>query len=104
MTTLGNQPTTRNSVASTIPQKPSSGSPERGPEVEHVPGKPEDEWPEQNRARERGERNRDPASDQRADPKDAEDHAEDGIHRPSIRPSEVGPERDLLLVVIETSL
>ena len=33
ITTFGNQPTTRNSVASTIPQKPSSGSPSAGPKL-----------------------------------------------------------------------
>jgi hypothetical protein len=47
ITTLPNQPTTRNSVASTIPPE-ADGQTERVPEVEHVPGNPEDDWPQQN--------------------------------------------------------
>jgi hypothetical protein len=44
-----NQPTTRNRVASTIPPEAELGQTERVPEVEHVAGKPEDDWPQQTR-------------------------------------------------------
>ena len=40
-----------------MPQKPSSGRPDRVREVEHVPGDPEDERPEQQHRGERRERN-----------------------------------------------
>ncbi len=62
--------------------------PEGGPEVEHVPGQPEDEWPEEENHGERRESNRDPARYERTDPEDAEDDAEDRAHEPSIRPAE----------------
>ena len=61
MSTSPNQPTTRNSVASTIAEKPSSGRPSAGREVEHVPCHPEDERPEQDRRGHRRERDGEPA-------------------------------------------
>jgi len=86
------------------PPEAELGQPERRPEVEHVPGQPEDDWPEEEHRGERRERNRDPARDERADPEDAKDAAEDRAHEPSIRPSESRVSPDLLLGVSETSL
>ena len=81
ITTFGNQLTTRNTVASTIPQKPSSGRPDRVTEVEHVPRQPEDERAEQRDRDERGERDSQTAGDQGADPEHAQHHASDRAHR-----------------------
>ena len=73
--TLPPQPATRNSVASTIPQKPSSGRPDRRREVEHVPREPEDERADEDDHEENRDRDRQPARDERADSEHAQDHA-----------------------------
>src|SRR5438477_4880763 len=67
------------------PPEAELGQAERVPEVEHVPGGPEDERPEQDRRRERGQRDREPARHERPDPEDAQHDAEDRVHRSSLR-------------------
>jgi hypothetical protein len=70
---LAEQPTTRNSVASTIPPE-ADGQTERVPEVEHVPGNPEDDWPQQNLRGKGGKGDGESAGDERPYPEDAPQH------------------------------
>lgn len=55
-----------------------------GGEVEHVPGDPEHNRPDQNRGEERRERNGEPTGDENADPEDLQHNAEDRIHGRSL--------------------
>lgn len=55
-----------------------------GCEVEHVPGEPEQERPEQDRREERRERNGKPTGDENADPEDSQHDAEGWTHTPSL--------------------
>jgi hypothetical protein len=55
-----------------------------GCEVEHVPSKPEQQRPEQDRCDQRRERNGKPTGDEYANPEDLQHDAEDWTHRPSL--------------------
>lgn len=63
------------------------------PEVEDVPGDPEDQRPEQDHRGERGDHHGESAGDQRADPEDAQQHAEDGAHTERLASSKHGDAR-----------
>jgi hypothetical protein len=67
------------------PPEAQLGETHGGPEVEHVPGDPEEERPDENRRRKRGDRDGEPAGDERPDPKDAQRGADDRVHLWSLR-------------------
>ena len=66
------------------PPEAEIGQTHRVPDVEHVPGEPEEERPQQGHRDERGDRHGDSAGDERADPENAQQHAEDRIHTESL--------------------
>src|SRR5207253_3081125 len=84
ITSFGNQPTTRNSVGSTIAQKPSSGRPIARPKSSTFQASQNNSG-EKDRRHERGDRDREPAGNECTDPKDAHQQAEDRVHAPSLR-------------------
>jgi len=67
------------------PPEAELGQAERMPEVEHVPGDPEDERTEQDCRSKCGERDCDPAGDERPDPEDPQHDSQDRVHACSLR-------------------
>src|SRR6266545_4174633 len=84
ITSLGNQPTTRNSVASTIAQKPSSGRPIARPKSSTFQASQNSSGPRRIAAASADDRDREPAGNECADPKDAHKQAEDRVHAPEL--------------------
>ena len=83
MTILPNQARTRKSVAGTMPPEAQFRQTHRGCEVEHVPGEPEQQRPEQDHDREHREASSQPRRDEQAHPEGVQDDSEGLTHRPS---------------------
>jgi hypothetical protein len=67
------------------PPEAELGQADRVREVEHVPGKPEDEWRKQDHHREHYSRDRETSGDERPDPEDTQNGAESRMHAESLR-------------------
>ena len=72
------------------PPEAELGQADRGPEVEHVPGEPEDDRPNQDHHQDCDDHHDQSPGDQSADPKEAQRGGDGGVHAESLRCSSIG--------------